>query len=273
MDGLRFALLWGGTGYNDIAWNFQGYGLATADNPTGNQDVWQDFSYLYAVIHHPTAGYIMYDVGLGKGEDTDRRPKAHRKINPVKVSRDQYVDEALKKVGLTVNDISTIIISHCHWDHIGGLEFFKDTPAIKNIYVPYEDFARALIQTHKTSIGYSDSGYYKKNVDVDGAEFHLLSEDTKLFPGIDILLLAGHTPAVAGLILHLASGVYIFPSDAVTAQVCLTGEALPGTIYDSLGFERTRKRLLKLKKDLNAKFIFSHDPWNFPTYRLHEWIE
>lgn len=273
MKGLKFALLSGGTGYNDIAWNFQGYGFATADNREGSKDVWQDFSYIYTVIHHPAAGYIMYDVGLGPWEDIDRRPAEHRMVNPVRVSRDQYVDEGLKKIGLTVNDISAIVISHCHWDHIGGLEFFKGTRAIQNVYVPYADFERALVQTHRTSAGYSDSGYYRKNIDVEGAEYHLLEEDTELFPGVDVLLLEGHTPAVAGLALHLESGNYIMPSDAVTAEVCLNGSANPGSIYDSLGFQRTRNRLLKLRKKLNAKFIFSHDPWNYPTYELGKWIE
>lgn len=67
MEGLKFALLSGGTGYNDIAWNFQGYGLATADDRQGSKDVWQAFSYLYTVIYHPTAGYVLFDVGLAPG--------------------------------------------------------------------------------------------------------------------------------------------------------------------------------------------------------------
>ena len=152
MEGLKFALLSGGTGYNDIAWNFQGYGLATADDRQGSKDVWQAFSYLYTVICHPTAGYVLFDVGLGPGEECDRRPAEHRRINPVEVRRDQYVDEGLKKLGLTVDDISAIVISHCHWDHIGGLEFFKGTRAIRNVYVPYADFAHALVQTHPPAI-------------------------------------------------------------------------------------------------------------------------
>ena len=104
MEGLKFALLSGGTGYNDIAWNFQGYGLATADDRQGSKDVWQAFSYLYTVICHPTAGYVLFDVGLGPGEECDRRPAEHRRINPVEVRRDQYVDEGLKKLGLTVDE-------------------------------------------------------------------------------------------------------------------------------------------------------------------------
>lgn len=166
---------------------------------------------------------------LAPGEECDRRPAEHRRINPVEVRRDQYVDEGLKKLGLTVDDISAIVISHCHWDHIGGLEFFKGTRAIRNVYVPYADFAHALVQTHRTPAGYSDSGYYRRNLDVEGAEFHLLEEETTLFPGVDVLLLEGHTPAVAGLVLHLDSGNYILPSDAVTAEVCLRGTAAPAS--------------------------------------------
>ena len=273
MKGLKFATLLGGFGYNDIAWNFQGCKLATAENKDQFRDVWQEFSFLYTVIYHPEAGYIMFDVGLGPGEPEDRRPLEHRLINPVKCSEEQYVPGGLKKLGLTVDDISAIIISHCHWDHIGGLEFFKGTKAIKNIYVPEKDFAMALVNSHVNSVGYSDSVYYKKNIDIEGADFKLIENDIELFDGIDVILLEGHSPSVAGLVLHLESGNWILPSDAVTADVCLRGTYKPGVIYDSLGFERTRKRLLKMEKELNAKFIFPHDPWSFPEYKLNEWIE
>ncbi|ADK81792.1 N-acyl homoserine lactonase family protein [Sediminispirochaeta smaragdinae] len=272
MKGIEFALFPNGWGQNDAAWNFAGYNFATAAKKDRGE-AWMTFPLQCVVIKHPEAGYIMYDVGCGAREEIDRRPEEHRLINPVMIKRDEYVDQRLMQLGLCVNDISTIIISHCHWDHIGGLEFFKGTPAIKHIYVGKEEFSFALVASHKSSKGYSDALYYKKNLDVDGAEFNLIEEDIELFPDVKLILFEGHSPCVIGLMLHLENSTYIFPSDAVTAEICYKEPIVrPGTIYDSLGFDRTLKRLRKLEKEYDANIIFHHDPWNFPNYRTMEWI-
>jgi N-acyl homoserine lactone hydrolase len=272
MKDLEFLLFPGGQGHNDAAWNFTGYKFATAENKQRGE-AWMTFPLPFYIIKHPTAGYIMYDVGCGPGEGIDRRPQEHRSMNPVTIKREDYVDESLKKIGLSVHDISTIILSHCHWDHTGGLEFFKGTHAIKNIYVNDKEFAYALLQSHRSGAGYSDSLYYKWNLDIEGADFHLIEEDVELFPGVELVMLEGHSPCVMGLVLHLESGTYIFPSDAVTADVCYNPPNVkPGTVYDSLGYERSLKRLHKLETKYNAKFIFHHDPWSFPTYKTMEWI-
>lgn len=271
MKGLEFAILPGGQGHNDAAWNFMGYGFATEDQKT-RQAAWMTFPLPCYVIHHPQAGYLMYDVGCGPGEETKRRPAEHRKINPVTIRREDYVDEALRSLGLEVGDISAIILSHCHWDHIGGLQFFKGTEALRNIYVSAADYAAALVHSHQSAKGYTDSLYYRWDIDVEGAEFHLIDAECELFPGVELLLLEGHSPAVVGLVLHLESGVYILPSDAVTAEVCYSGRYRPGTVYDSLGYDRTLRRLHELQQRYHAQLIFQHDPWSFPDYRVREWI-
>ena len=271
MKGLEFALVPNGWGQNDAAWNFAGYGFAMADKKL-REEAWMTFPLQFVVIKHPGAGYILYDVGCGPGEEVDRRPEEHRNLNPVLISREEYVDERLKQLGISINDISAIILSHCHWDHMGGLEFFKGTKALKNIYVSDKEFSFALSACNKSSKGYSDCLYYKKNF-VEGADYHLIGGDIELFPSVELIMLEGHSSCVMGLVLHLESGSYIFPSDAVTADVCYKGTYLPGVIYDSLGFERTRKRLKKLEEQYDAKIIFHHDPWSFPNYKKMEWIK
>jgi glyoxylase-like metal-dependent hydrolase (beta-lactamase superfamily II) len=274
MKGLEFVFIPGGFGENDGAYNFMGTGFATADTKK-RQDSWMRFPLPYGLIKHPELGYIMYDVGLGPGEEADRRPLEHRMINPTIVSREDYVDERLKQLGLTVNDITVIILSHCHWDHMGGLEFFRETKAIQNIYVSKKDFAHGLVMSHRTAKGYSGMDYYKKNMDVEGAEFCLLDdEDIELFPGIQLLMLPGHTPCVIGLLLKLESGVYILPSDSVTAEICLRDPlVMPGSLYDSVAYLGSVKKLRKLEKQYDAKFLFQHDPFNYPKYQMMTWIK
>jgi glyoxylase-like metal-dependent hydrolase (beta-lactamase superfamily II) len=274
MKGIEFVFIPGGFGENDGAYNFMGTGFAKADTKK-RQDSWMRFPLPYALIKHPEAGYIMFDVGLGSGEEADRRPLEHRMINPTIVTKEDYVDERLKQLGLNVKDISAIILSHCHWDHMGGLEFFKGTEAIKNVFVSKKDFAHGLVQTHRTSKGYSGMDYYRKNMDVEDAEFSLLDdEDFEIYPGMHLLMLPGHTPCVVGLMLELESGMYIFPSDAVTAEICLRDPiVMPGGLYDSIAYLDSVKKLRKLEKQYHARFMFNHDPFNFPKYKTMEWIK
>ena len=273
MKGLEFVYIPGGWGENDGAYNFMGMGFAKADTKTRRQ-AWTRFPMPYTLIKHPTEGYIMYDVGMSLGEMTDSRPAEHRLINPTIVTRQDFVDMQLKQLGLTPDDITAIILSHCHWDHMGGLEFFRGTKAFKNIYVSESDFEYGLKETHRTAKGWTAMNYYRDIMDIEGAEFTLLpDEDIELFPGMHLIALPGHTPCVMGLRLELESSSYILPSDACTAEICLREPAvLPGSIYDSLGYMRSLNKLRILEQKHNAKLLFHHDPYNYTDYKMMQWI-
>ena len=52
----------------------------------------------------------------------------------------EHVRESLKKANLDISNISTIVNTHCHFDHVGGNRYFnsklaiheKDAPALEN---------------------------------------------------------------------------------------------------------------------------------------------
>ena len=58
---------------------------------------------VYAIVCEP--GIVMIDCGAG------RLPKA--------------IVENLEEAGLDPNDITTLVLTHCHVDHIGSVEFFR----------------------------------------------------------------------------------------------------------------------------------------------------
>lgn len=41
-------------------------------------------------------------------------------------SEEMTIEKRLAAFGLSVDDIQTVVLSHCHWDHIGGLDKFKN---------------------------------------------------------------------------------------------------------------------------------------------------
>jgi|SRR3989344_1895886 len=44
----------------------------------------------------------------------------------------QELIDNLKQLGLTPNDIKTVILTHSHWDHTGNLNIFKNAKIIKS---------------------------------------------------------------------------------------------------------------------------------------------
>ena len=218
MNNMEFTIIPHGYGEGDAGAIFAGYNFGDV-NDKYRQRSWMKFPYFSVLIKHPSAGLILYDTGPALAADTTRAPYEKNLSNPLYIERSEFIDERLKSIGLSVNSIDAIILSHCHWDHYGGLMFFSGTKAGKNVYVPKADFAAGLVATHAPSKGYSDIRYYKDDFEIEGIDYCLIEEDCELFPGVEAFLMKGHSSAVMGLVLHLNSGVYIFPSDTVNSAL------------------------------------------------------
>lgn len=261
-DKLRFAILHNGYIENDIAWNLSIPHSGDIYNKTPSAQ-WARFPFFSVLIDHPTLGYILYDTGCAPGDEKERFPKRSREMFPTYIQPEDFVDARLNSIGLSVNDISMIILSHMHFDHAGGLYFFQNTRAGKHIIVSRKDFAHGLVESHRRSQPPSFP-YFKPNFEYDGLEFHFVDEDTKLAPDLELIALEGHAPTVLGLLLRMESGVYILPSDAVQLEANFGPPPAPphplGQLYDSLGYYRTVDKLAKLQWTERATIIYPHDP-------------
>ena len=264
---ISFTILPHGHIENDLAWNVAVPFPASIDN-RNPQAQWIKVPSFSVLIKHSSLGYVLYDTGSCPGDEASRLPEYPRKYLPYFAGREEFLDKRLESLGLQPRDISTVIVSHMHWDHSGGLGFFKNTGAGRRIYVHKKDFSYGLLVTHQSRETFAGGGYFKENFEVPGLEYNLIEEDETLAEGLEIITLEGHTPGILGLAAHLKSGVYIFPSDAVyTARNYGPPEAVPGIIYDTLGFGRSIAKLRKLQKKYNASLIFPHDPEQFKTLK------
>jgi glyoxylase-like metal-dependent hydrolase (beta-lactamase superfamily II) len=86
-----------------------------------------------ALIHHPHAGWLLWDTGYASHmlDATRRWPfSLYRRVTPLHIRPEQAVAAQLPRFGLTVGDIRHIIISHFHADHIAGLRDFPQATFI-----------------------------------------------------------------------------------------------------------------------------------------------
>lgn len=86
------------------------------------------FPALVALIVHPQAGPILYDTGYADRfrEATARFPeKIYRLLTPVTLPESERLTAQLATFGIAANDISRVLVSHLHADHVAGL---RDLP-------------------------------------------------------------------------------------------------------------------------------------------------
>jgi glyoxylase-like metal-dependent hydrolase (beta-lactamase superfamily II) len=86
------------------------------------------FPALSALLLHPTRGPVLYDTGYAEHFRTATQPfpeRLYRWLTPVTLPPEQQLGAQLAPHGLRLHDIRTVVISHCHGDHIAGL---RDLP-------------------------------------------------------------------------------------------------------------------------------------------------
>ncbi len=179
----------------------------------------------YGIIRHPKHGVILFDTGYATRffDYTSKYPyKLYQHLTKVKINEAENVVNQLKADGIEANEVTYIIISHFHADHIAGLKDFPNSTFICN-RTAYEaikgksglaamkyGFVPAFLPDdfeNRLQLVNIETGTY---VDKD------LGKLVDLFGDGSILLcdLDGHAVGQMGAILNTAEGIVFLVADA-----------------------------------------------------------
>ena len=176
------------------------------------------------IIEHPTHGTILFDTGYHSRyyEVTKKFPyNILNWILPVKIHKEEDAKQQLKKRGISPDDV-TIILSHLHIDHTGGVCDFPNAP----VYISKEEWELG----QETDLQLLKKGYLKplfsmlkqeqmKIVDFDqGKAYGPFNKSIDIFQDGSLILvpLFGHSVGQMGLILNCSeSERYFLCVDAV----------------------------------------------------------
>ncbi len=67
-----------------------------------------------AIIEHPKAGVILYDVGAAANANELRHPAARESFPVTSYTDDNRLDKVLNKLGYELKDVKAIVLSHLH---------------------------------------------------------------------------------------------------------------------------------------------------------------
>jgi glyoxylase-like metal-dependent hydrolase (beta-lactamase superfamily II) len=169
----------------------------------------------------------------------------------------------LEAVGIGVEDVDTVILSHLHFDHAGGATRYNEEDALQ----PTFPNAEYVAQRGEWEIATADlpelrGAYPQQNLHPlrETGQLRLVEGDVEIVPGIRAIVTGGHTQFHQALVIESERQTAVFLGD-----LCPTSRHLP-TLWcmaydvDLLQTRRKKPDVLGRIADENWLALLDHDP-------------
>lgn len=200
---------------------------------------------------------ILIDTGIGT--KFDEKFSSIYKINLNRYS----LDKSLSMFDIKRKDITDVIISHLHFDHAGGTTYINGGNMVltfpdANHYVQEEQWDWGTSPAEKDKASFLENDF--KILESSG-KLKKLSGPAELFPGIELLVMYGHTPGMQLVKISDNKTTLLYASDLIPTASHIP---IPWVMaYDNhpLTTINEKKRLLPLITEQNWILFFEHDPF------------
>ncbi len=203
------------------------------------------FPATFALLEHPSRGALLFDTGYAPRFFEATRPfpeRLYRWLVPAAMGADQDAATQLAASGIGVAQVSTVVLSHLHGDHIGGL---RDFPSARLVASGIQDLRGATPGRRlrgRAALSATGHGFLPALLPDDFSSRCVPVEDLPVvatgLPGLagghDLLgdgsalavPLPGHAPGHLGLWVPLTQG----PPVLLVGDACWLGETLGGDL-------------------------------------------
>jgi glyoxylase-like metal-dependent hydrolase (beta-lactamase superfamily II) len=214
-----------------------------------------DVALMVWLVRRPDGRNVLVDAGFYRDKFMARwKPTDYRRPS-----------EAIRAVGIRPEDVTDIVVSHVHWDHLDGADLFPR--------------ARLWIQRAEYTHHVDDAGRPRDAAidSVDAAmlarlrragRVRLIDGDAQvLFPGLAVYTGGRHTFASQYAAVRTARGVVVLASDNAYLYENLATRTPIAQTLDSASNRRAQERMLRLAGSPRL-VVPGHDPalfTRFPT--------
>lgn len=174
-------------------------------------------------------------------------------------------DSILKQININPSDITDVIITHPHWDHIGGIDLFPKAMVWMQ-EKDYNYFVGTAWQKDIDNSGFNSKDVYKiiqKNID---KQLTLVKGDSiEIIPGIRVFIGSRHTYESQYVLVASGSDKVIIASDNTWLYYNLTSLLSIPITFDQNAFIENLKRMKSIVKNIDL-IIPGHDPLVFSKF-------
>ncbi len=227
---------------------------------------WGEWMPTYCWLIEHSDGLILVDTGeTAKIYEKGYLPDGglYHKAVETRIKPEEEIPQQLAKIGYTPKDVKTIILTHMHGDHIGGLSHFEHC----KIYVNKAEYEMA---TSKKGEG---SGYFKKNWPTwfqpeltdftDGAEGNFTTSNKITSDGrIVVVPTPGHSIGHQSILVKDEGMTTVLAGD-LTYNLDTLKKEIADVVLMNKAAKSTVKTMHQYVKNNPSIYLSSHD-WNAP---------
>jgi len=209
---------------------------------------------VYSVlIEHPD-GLIMYDTGYDLEHVNHVLP-----FEQPQQTTDQTIPAQLKSCGFDPEQVSFLVNSHFHFDHVGGNKYLTNATNL----VSKEELRHAKVPEPFERLGYSDLSF-----DYPGTKYEQISGDIEIASGVWLYETPGHTAGHYSLLVEMDDQpTMIFAGDAAYTQENIERQIVGGFHLDPTAAVESIRRLKRLAKTHGGQIFPSHEMEPFLAWK------
>lgn len=227
--------------------------------------MWTEWLPIYAwVIDHPE-GIIVVDTGeTSKSSNPDYYPRWHpyyRGSLRMDVRPEDEIGPQLESIGVTRKDVRTLVLTHFHTDHAGGLHHFPGT----EILVSGTDHRLASGLAGRMR-GYLPNRWPEwfspKPVAFEPEGFGPFEQSCKVTRAGDVMIVPtpGHTPGHVSVLVDTQDVTFFLAGDTSYSEGLLIERKADGVSPRASVAIDTMRRILGLADSRPLVYLPTHDP-------------
>jgi glyoxylase-like metal-dependent hydrolase (beta-lactamase superfamily II) len=204
---------------------------------------------------------ILVDAGFLSDLDIVKEPHGSFYTRP---------DSVLSELNIKADEITDIILTHPHWDHIDGISLFPKA----HIWIQKEDYNYFVGEAWQKEGRHG--GFYKRDVDslvslnISGKLTLVDGDNKEIFPGIIVFTGSRHTFNSQYVLVQTKGDKVIIASDNIWIYYNLDhlkSSPYPNGTFDTTAYVRSMQRMKKMVP--NIKYIIpGHDPAIFSRFPI-----
>lgn len=192
--------------------------------------------------------------------DTGNCPWMSEKLRDIYDIRfDQFsLEDSLRTYGLMTSDVTDVLLTHLHFDHVGGATLEDGDPRFPNAryYVQGSQLEWARKPTEKDRASFTGEMYEPL---VNSGVVELLDGEGEVLPGVYVSPVHGHTQAMQTVRVSDGHSTLFFPADLMPTAAHIS---IPyGMAYDNHPLRTIEEKRNVLPRIVEEEWIvvFEHD--------------
>jgi glyoxylase-like metal-dependent hydrolase (beta-lactamase superfamily II) len=217
--------------------------------------------FMYWLVKGNNGKNILVDAGFLNDLDIFKELKTTFYIRP---------DSVLLELNIKSDEITDIILTHPHWDHLDGISLFPKA----HIWIQKEDYNYFVGEAWQKDGRHG--GFYKRDVDtmvslnLAGKLTLVDGDDKEILPGIKVYTGSRHTYNSQFVLVQTGGDKVILASDNIWIYYNLEqlkSSPYPNGTFDTTAYVKSMQRMKTLAS--NIKYIIpGHDPAIFSRFPM-----